>query len=468
MGLGDEYPTCCIFKYLGSCDYPVPVGGESMKIQGKTAAEIVNCIRSLTQSGHLLPGDMLPSVRDLAAEIGVNRNTVALAYRSLVTAGIAKTQGRLGTVIRNQYNPGEQEGFKQDSNLIDLASGNPNIDWLPDLNSAFKNSPYKHRLYGAPTINSQLENYIREWFAPDCPASFDVNLTHGAVDAIERLLSAYLVKGDKVAVEDPCFLSSINTLRHAGMQAVGVPTDAEGICVDDLEIALEKGALAVILTPRAHNPTGCSLGPRRARAISRLIAKYPNVLVIIDDHFALLSAADYHSVIPSKANRWALVRSFSKALGPDIRVAAVASDVVTSRHLRARLASGTSWVSHLLQDIVQGVLSQADTTELMSRAKEDYVHRRQILEHALREQNIHFLENGDGLNLWVPLHVDDQGVASDLARRGWLVRHGATFSVQKPVRGLRITISSIDAVQCHGLARDIRCSIAAVLAQGTP
>ena len=60
------------------------------------------------------------------------------------------------------------------------------------------------------------------------------------MDAIERLLVSHPVPGDKVAVENPCFLSSINTLRSAGMAAIGVAMDDEGMLPRALEAALEK------------------------------------------------------------------------------------------------------------------------------------------------------------------------------------------------------------------------------------
>ncbi|EKZ97881.1 MULTISPECIES: MocR-like B6 salvage transcription factor PtsJ [Cupriavidus] len=430
-----------------------------MKIHGKTAAEIFDCVRTLTQSRQLLPGTSLPPVRDLALELGINRNTVAAAYKRLAMAGIAVTQGRLGTIIRDQYEPGEQEGTLAGSPLTDLASGNPNIEWLPDISAALKSRPYKPRLYGEPTVNAGLEAYVRKWFEPDCPAPFEVNLAHGAVDAIERLLNAYLVAGDKVAVENPCFLSSINTLRAIGLQPIGVPVDAEGIQAEGLANALAKGAQAVILTPRAHNPTGCCLSEKRARAISRLLAKHPNVPVIVDDHFALLSGAAYHPVIPRSTYRWAVVRSFTKALGPDLRVAAVASDVATSRQLRLCLAPGTSWVSHLLQDIVEVTVTRPETIRLIDKARNDYARRRQAMEQALDAQGIGHMAQGDGFNLWVPLQCDDQAIALALARQGWLVRQGSVFSVQDGVRGLRITISAIEPAQCERLAQDIRRSL---------
>ena len=211
-----------------------------MKIQGKTAAQIVDCVRALVQSQQLLPGQALPPVRELAAELDINRNTVAAACKRLAAAGIALTQGRLGTVIRDPYGAGEQEGALPDTPLTDLASGNPRREWLPDMARAFAARPYRPRLYGEPTVNPGLETYGRGWLAPDCPGLFDINVTHGAVDAIERLLVSHLVPGDKVAVENPCFLSSINTLRSAGMAAIGVAMDDEGMLPRALEAALER------------------------------------------------------------------------------------------------------------------------------------------------------------------------------------------------------------------------------------
>ncbi|MGG4604069.1 transcriptional regulator PtsJ [Paenalcaligenes sp. Me131] len=430
-----------------------------MAIHGKTAAEIFDCVRALAQSQQLRSGDSLPPVRDLAVQLGISRNTVAAAYRRLVVAGIATTHGRLGTIIRNQYESSDQEGAQADSPLTDLASGNPNATWLPDIAAALQRKPYTPRLYGEPTVNAGLHRYIQQWMQPDCPAKFDIDLTHGAVDAIERLLNAYLVAGDKVAVENPCFLSSLHSLGAVGLQATGVSVDDEGMLANELEEALRKGARAVLLTPRAHNPTGCSLSKKRAKELSQVLAQYPNVLIIVDDHFALLSTAHYYSVIPETATRWALVRSFSKALGPDIRVAAVASDSATSKELRLRLASGTSWVSHLLQDVVESIVTHPSTTALIEQAKQDYQQRRQTLEQGLQKHGIAFQTNSDGLNLWLPLQGDDQAIALALARRGWLVRQGSSLAVEGEINGLRITISDISPEQCEQLAQDIKRSV---------
>jgi DNA-binding transcriptional MocR family regulator len=426
-----------------------------MPITGTSAAEIFESVRLLVQAGKLSPGDVLPPVRGLAEQLEVNRNTVASAYRRLVTSGIAVALGRNGTVIRDQDHAGEQEGVSPGSPLRDLASGNPDPAWLPDPTAAWPAQRNAPRLYGQAVINPGLEAACRPSLAIDCPGDFEFNLTHGAVDAIERLLAAHLVSGDKVILEAPCFLSSLNTMHAAGFEVVPAGVDAEGMRVDTLEAALEQGARAVIVTPRAHNPTGYGISARRAKKLASLLARYPQVLVIVDDHYAALSSAPYHSVIPKNAQRWALVRSVSKVLGPDLRLAFVASDAHTSKRLRLRLAPGTNWVSHLLQDVVERTLFGPEARAFIAEARDAYARRRDLLVSALAVEGIAVPERQDGLNIWIPLKAGNQQIAAELAKRGWLVRGSDAFGVAPEGDGLRVTISTLQPNEATDFARDL-------------
>ncbi len=65
-------------------------------IGGTTASGIAASVRDLVGMGRVRGGDALPPIRSLAQELGVNRNTVAAAYRLLVAAGVAETHGRGG------------------------------------------------------------------------------------------------------------------------------------------------------------------------------------------------------------------------------------------------------------------------------------------------------------------------------------------------------------------------------------
>jgi DNA-binding transcriptional MocR family regulator len=424
-----------------------------MNVIGKTSGEIFESIRAGVRSGELKPGDALPPMRDLAQTLGVNRNTVASAYKRLLDAGLAVSRGRNGTVIRAFLEQLIYEGATPGLALRDLADGNPSASLVARLLPESFTPRMKPRLYGAPAINPELEAVGRKWLDHDLNIPYMLNLTNGAVDAVERLLSSYLIAGDRVAVEDPCFLSSISTLKNNRLVADGVPMDESGMDPATLEKLLDCGVQAIIITPRAHNPTGWGLSAERALAIRQLLEKYPQVLVIVDDHFSLLSSHDYHHVIPQSTRRWALIRSTSKFLGPDLRLAFVASDRETSLRLQQRLNPGTNWVSHILQDIVTAGMTQPDMATGIEQAKAHYQEKRQQLVSALQNHGVPISDQHDGLNVWVPLAADSSEVVMQLARFGWLVRGGEIFALDKVCHGLRITVSELDEATLNGLAK---------------
>ncbi len=433
-----------------------------MEISGTTATEIAGSVRDLIASGQLAPQDLLPPVRKLAEELGVNRNTVASAYRQLVAAGEAETRGRGGTVVTGVPQlAGEGAWFG--GRLIDLASGNPDPELLPDALQALRGGGYRPALYGAPSVDPDLAAWARERFAPDVSRDgFQILVTHGAVDATERLLNAYLTRGDAVAVEDPCFLASIGTLRLNGLRTVAVPVDEAGMRPDALRAALEGGARAVVLTPRAHNPTGVSVTRERAAELRSVLAAYPQVLVIEDDHFWAVSHSPYDRITPPEVSRWALVRSVSKFLGPDLRLALVATDEESAHRLQTRLNTGTTWVSRLLQYAVYRLLSDPHVTDLTARARDAYAERSALLLAELGKRDIG-RPGGyrpDGLNVWVPLGTEARQVADALARRGWAVQPGHLFAAG-PVASqeIRVTTSTLTAQQ----AREFTDDLAAVL-----
>ncbi|MEU2723250.1 aminotransferase class I/II-fold pyridoxal phosphate-dependent enzyme [Streptomyces smyrnaeus] len=427
-----------------------------MPTSGTTAAEIAGSVRDQVASGELAPGAVLPPVRTLAAGLGVNRNTVALAYRRLVEAGVAETRGRGGTVIAAVPQLA-REGVGVGGDCVDLASGNPDPQLLPDILAAARSGHYRQPLYGMPAIDEALDTWARDDFAEDLEQPFRTLIAHGAVDATERLLNAHLARDDTVAVEDPCFLASIGTLRLNGYRPAPVPVDSAGMRPDGLRAALEGGARAVVCTPRAHNPTGASLTAERAADLRAVLAHHPQVLVIEDDHFSAVSTRPYCRITPTTTARWALVRSVSKFLGPDLRLALVAADTQSATRLEARLSAGTTWVSRLLQHSARELLADPGVHELHERAREAYAHRSGVLVQQLHAHGIEVPHRPDGLNVWIELDVDSRAVVQALAERGWAVRPGHLF-VHDPSShqgAIRVTSSTLTEPQAEAFAAEL-------------
>ncbi len=437
-------------------------------IAGTSAAEIAESIRALRERGELRAGDPLPSVRALAAELGVNRNTAVAAYRQLVGAGIAVTRGRGGTRIADPAAL-PQEGFAADTVLRDVGTGNPDPALIPDLAPALSRIAARPVLYGEPVVDAELEEFSRAWLGADLePADLRITVTNGAVDALERLLSQALTRDDAVALEDPCFLSALQTVRTGGYRAVAVPVDDEGMTVSGLYAALAAGVRAVVCTPRAQNPTGVRLSPARAAQLRAALVDHPYVLLIEDDHFSMLSPHPYTSLISATHRRWALVRSVSKFLGPDMCLAVTATDPETADRLALRLRPGTTWVSHLLQRLTHAQLTDDAARQAIARAADHYAARNAAFARRLADVGLPAAAP-DGINVWVDTGRSARAVSEQLMRRGWLARTGDEFSLDPERRSthLRLTVHDLDDTLAAQLARDLAAAVrAAALSEG--
>ncbi|GAA2064861.1 aminotransferase class I/II-fold pyridoxal phosphate-dependent enzyme [Leifsonia soli] len=426
-------------------------------ITGATASEIAASVRALHERGALRRGDALPPVRELAAQLQVNRNTAVAAYRLLAQAGVVTARGRAGTVIAG-VEAVAQEGYAADSVLRDIGTGNPDPQRIPAPSAALAGAIGRPVLYGEPVIDPALEERALAWVRDDLPDQpLRITVTNGAVDAVERLLAQALLRDDAVALEDPCFLASIHTVRLGGYRAVPVAVDAEGMTVDGLRASLAAGVRAVICTPRAQNPTGATLSPARAAELRAVLADHPYVLVIEDDHFSMLSQRRYETLIGPGHRRFALIRSVSKFLGPDMCLAVAATDPETAERLAFRLSPGTTWVSHILQRLVLAQLTDETALAEIAAAGRHYAERNSAFAARLTARGLP-AEAADGLNLWVELPVPARSVAERLMRRGWLARTGDEFQLAEhpaPSHHLRLTVHDLTDEESARLIDDL-------------
>ncbi|WP_346993296.1 aminotransferase class I/II-fold pyridoxal phosphate-dependent enzyme [Alteromonas gracilis] len=360
----------------------------------------------------------------------------------------------MGTRICEDISAGEQEGSTR-TLLFDLADGSPRKSWLPDLNSVASQTPLNQYLYGEDTILPDINRYAQSWFDGNCPHDFAVTLCNGAIDTLERMIAAYLVPGDKFVVEDPCYISSANAIRLAGMQVIGAAVDDEGMMPDALQRALEKGAKAVLITPRAHNPTGVSITAKRAKQLQDVLRQFPDVVVLEDDHFSLLATTEHNSIIPASTRNWAIFRSVSKGLGPDLRMAFVAADKESVKRINTRLAPGMSWVSRVLQALVYTCLTNDTFKKQLVDAKALCKQQRDSLISALSKEGVRFTHAIDGLNVWIPVNTDSKAVAFSLSQKGWLVRPGSSFDVDNVSHAIRVSIQKIEPDTASRFAKDI-------------
>ncbi len=278
-------------------------------------------------------------------------------------------------------------------------------------------------------------------------------MTSGAFDALERILQAHLHPGDRVLIDDPAYISLRDILRALGLVAVPVPVDELGLMPEPFEARLQQGVDAVVVVPRAQNPLGAAMDAERMVALQRLLERHPDVLLVEDDHAGLVAGAPFSTLVTAASRHWAVIRSTSKVLHPDLRLALVAGDEVTIARVEGRQALGPRWVSHVLQAIVFRLLADPGFDETTHRAREVYRSRREAMIAALADRGVE-AHGRSGLNVWVPVREETRTVGA-LLEAGWLVMAGERFRINAAA-GVRITISTV--------APDEAVEIAAALA----
>lgn len=414
-----------------------------------TASSLVADIEARIADGVLLPGERLEPVRAVAESLGMAPNTVAAAYRTLGERGFLIGKGRRGTFVAPR--PPVLVAAEQPvpAGLINLASGNPDLALLPEISTALTTMSAEHVLYGTPAMEPELAALFARNLAEDSVDPSHLAIVGGALDGIERVLNANLRPGDMVAVEDPGYAAVRELVAAMRLRAVPVAMDHRGPVPASVEVAIRAGVAALIVTPRAQNPTGAALDAERAAELSALLAEAPEVLVIEDDHAGDVAGWDYHGVVPESAGRWAMVRSVAKSLGPDFRLAVLAADETTVRRVSGRQALGVGWVSHLLQRAVVEVVSDPVLPALLSRAASVYARRREAFIAPLNAAGLN-VRSRSGLNVWVP--VDDEAhVMAGMQQQGFAVRSGSRFRHHaRP--GVRVSTGGSDIETLHAAA----------------
>ncbi len=414
-----------------------------------SASDLVEDVEDRVAARILQPGDRLPSVRDHAVALGIAPNTVAAAYRRLRDRGVVVGRGRQGTLIAERPLVAAAVSHSVPAGAVDAMSGNPDPLLLPDLERAMSHAlRLTSARYGDALLNRELAAAGRQLFEADGVDAEHLTVVSGAMDAIERSLGAHLRPGDPVGVEDPGYASIHQLVAGLGFVVVPIAIDDEGMRPEALASAIRGGLAAVIVTPRSSNPTGAAFTQARAEELSDVLGENPDVFVLEDDHAGPVAGVDFAGV-RGRRQRWVTIKSASKSLGPDLRVALVAGDRDTVDRIEGRLQVGPGWVSHLLQATVAYLLTDRDAQAVVRRARESYAHRRNRLKAALADNGVH-AHARSGLQVWIPV-ADEQGVVMAMLQRGFAVRAGGIYRIQTPP-AIRVTTAALADDEIDALA----------------
>jgi DNA-binding transcriptional MocR family regulator len=401
------------------------------------------------RAGALSAGGRLPSVRALAGELGVDPGTAAAAYRLLRERGFVISDGRRGTLVAAQLEPRQSRVNRLPAGIRDLGSGGVDPGLVPDVSRALKRVAARRPDLSHYEENAKLDVLVAHARAEFGRAGVDataMGFVGGTLEGLERVLQAHLRPGDRVGVEDPAFPRLLDLLRALNLRAVPIAIDDDGLDPDQLDRALTHGLDALIATPHGQNPFGASLSEERATALRGLIATH-DLLVVEDAHGWEIERRP--STLTVGQRRWAVIRSMSRLLGSDVRLAFVAGDQQTVARVEARQAVTTSWVSRLLQEIVAEMLASADVKRQLLRTSAETDKRRIALLTALARRGVR-AHGRSGLFTWIPVREEVFAVRH-LLDAGYAVLAGERFRLRTPP-AVRVTSAQLMPTEVEPLA----------------
>ncbi|HEY6842227.1 MAG TPA: PLP-dependent aminotransferase family protein [Chthoniobacterales bacterium] len=444
---------------------------------------IAGVIRDAIGTGHFPVGTQLPTVRQLSKDLVVSETTVARAYEFLREQGQIEGKVGSGTYVRNPATNNHPNSF---------ASLLPRLSTIEAAGSQSKSSPWRRR-----TLTSNAAHLRTAYpLALDCtsgrpnPALLPVSVLRKAWQAatlrmdceqlqyagphpvpllVEQVVprleadgvfarESDIIVGSSaqqlimlalqvvctlsgqtkliIGVEEPGYPTIFDSFERLGHQLVGIDVDAYGAIPASLENALALGVQVVLLTPRAHNPTGASWSPERMSAISNTIAAHSEVVVIEDDHFAGITTTCPGSLFSDErlGDRVIYIRSFSKSIGPDFRIAIAAARSRLRALLMEEKSFADGWSSRLTQYSIAEVLADPDLDIALGNAAEAYEDRRRATSRVLSSKvaGLARVTPGmDGVSIWVVLspEIGSSEVIEHGASLGVLVAPGEPFFI---------------------------------------
>jgi len=297
-------------------------------------------------------------------------------------------------------------------------------------------------------------------------------VTTGSQQALDLIGKTMISPGDKIIVEAPTFLATIQCFRLYGAHIIGAPIDADGVDVDKLEALItQHQPRLVYLIPTFGNPSGATLSLARRKRILE-IAVRTQTLVVEDDPYgelyfdqpppaSLLALSDG---VPGSRDWLAHCGSFSKILSPGLRVGwMIAPAELLAKAVMCKQFSDAH-TSNLTQAICAHYLTLNRLGDTLAVVRKTYAERARVMAQCLKKElgdAVDFNAPQGGMFFWARLTgaAGKASNAADFAKRaiGQLVAFvpGAPFYAHDPdPSSFRLSFATADVAKIEeGIGR---------------
>lgn len=344
-------------------------------------------IEHYIEDGLLISGERLPSERELAKNLQINRSTVVHALDILTERGILIRRIGSGTYVNDQkwgvqacstinwqlptrfyqnkqslYQRKAEQLRVQKNPVCDLANGDLPLHLIPKLSLTDISS---HELImheknsdklqlGLPSFKQQIMSYMQNNFNMAIDEN-EILITTGTQQSLFLITQGLLKPGDAIGIESPSYFYSLPLFQAAGLRLYGIECDNHGITMKSLQNTLQQHKIKwLFLNPIFQNPTGFIMSDERKKTILSF-CRSQCIGIVEDDAYSGLAFTDDLSISPIKKfdqdNQVIYLGSLSKYIGRNIRVGwmiAPHNIIENLAKIRQHIDSGLSILPQLL------------------------------------------------------------------------------------------------------------------------
>ncbi|GKS74015.1 PLP-dependent aminotransferase family protein [Acidovorax sp. SUPP950] len=365
--------------------------------------------------------------------------------------------------------------------IISFAGGFPDsamfdVDGIREAsNKALAEEPGAALQYGATEgynpLREQLAAFMVSKGARDV-ATDNLIVTTGSQQALDLLGKTLISPGDKVIVEGPTFLATIQCFRLYGAELISAPVDGEGVDTDALEkLIAEHRPKFVYLIPTFGNPSGALLSLERRRKVLEMAARH-QTLIVEDDPYGDLyfgeapppSLLALSADVPGSRDLLVHCGSLSKVLSPGLRVGWLIAPAELLAKATMCKQFSDAHTSTFAQATAAQYLKAGRMPATLAKVRAVYAERAQAMGDALRKElgdAIAFVQPQGGLFVWARLTgargqvADGNVLAKKAIEQGVAFVPGTPFFCAQPDHAtLRLSFATADVDKIReGVAR---------------
>ncbi len=284
-------------------------------------------------------------------------------------------------------------------------------------NAALTEEPGAALQYGATEgynpLREQLAAFMASKGAQDVAAD-NLIVTTGSQQALDLLGKTLISPGDKVIVEGPTFLATIQCFRLYGAELISAPIDGNGVKTDELEkLIAEHKPKFVYLIPTFGNPSGAMLSLERRKAVLEMAVRH-NTLVVEDDPYGDLYFGDapppsllaLSATVPGSRELLVHCGSLSKVLSPGLRVGWMIAPAELLAKATMCKQFSDAHTSTFAQATAAQYLKAGRMPATLANVRKVYAERAQAMGDALRSElgdAVDFVQPQGGLFVWARL-----------------------------------------------------------------